>query len=183
MWLTLPTVIYSLRVKHFQTAGFQPPLRSTLLWTHTSETTSGASPGADGDFIVQADVAPFPSHRAVVSLWVSSSLLSVSCKSGVRFCLSATPRRPRPWLCTRHLPGQVERVGCWGWPLPYLAWLSVWFSWTCKPSRAPAGGDTVGTELAQQGSPGARPPSSASCRGGAALRVRRSAPFSVLRSL
>lgn len=62
---------------------------------------------------------PFPSHPVVVSLWVSSSLLSASCKSGVLSCLSAaTPRRPQPWLCTPRLLGRVERLGGWGWSVP-----------------------------------------------------------------
>ena len=122
-------------------------------------------------------MAPLPSHPVVVSLWVSSSLLAASCTSGVLSCLSAaSPRRPRPWLCTQRLLGRVERVGGRGWSLPGTAFCMSFLG------PAPRRDDTARTELAQQDSPGSRPPSSAShC--GAALTARRSAPFSVLSSL
>lgn len=119
----------------------------------------------------------FPSHPVVVSLCVRSSL-SASCTSGVLSCLSAaSPRRPRPWLCTQRLLGRVERVGGRGWSVPGTAF--------CMSFLGLASGrdDTARTELAQQDSPGSRPPSSASRCGGATRTARRSAPFSVLSSL
>lgn len=77
---------------------------------------------ANGDFIVQADVAPLPLTSccgfSLGQLLTAVSKLQISC---ALLSVRSHPRSPRPWLCTPCLLGRVERVGGWGWSVPGAA--------------------------------------------------------------